>query len=294
MLTLAQRRELDLFTRAIERRAGANFKVYFPDCLPGCKADSLTIADHVVRPGFKRPNCRVLYPKSIIFFTGGRIANERLFLAANRTSKTVSAAFETTAHLTGDYPTWWTGKRFEGPVEWWVAGDTLETTRNVIQFELLGPREAVRQKSYAGMIPAHRIADRTMKSGSVADCVDTLWIRQDERHHGAPCTSTLEFKAYAQGRLSFQGTAKHGIWLDEEPPDAGNEAGGGGEPSGNGDIYTECLMRTATTDGIVLATFTPLRGLTPFVNDYLMTGLMADESGTLVKGMTAMFGDKAA
>jgi hypothetical protein len=44
----------------------------------------------------------------------------------------------------------------------------------------------------------------------------------------------------------------------------------------------------------VIATFTPLRGLTPFVDEYLETGLMADESGTLVKGKTAMFGDKAA
>jgi phage terminase large subunit-like protein len=70
------------------------------------------------------------------------------------------------------------------------------------------------------MIPAHRIVDRTLKSGGVADCVDTLWIRHNEKQHGAPCTSTLEFKAYQQGRLSFQGTSKHLIWLDEEPPDA--------------------------------------------------------------------------
>jgi phage terminase large subunit-like protein len=294
MLTLPERQQLDLLLRAIERRTGANFKTYFPDCLPGCVADSTVISDHVTRPGFRRPNCRVLYPKSLIFFLAGAIANERLFLAANRTSKTVSASFEATAHLTGDYPHWWRGKRFDGPIEAWAAGDTHETTRNVIQFELCGPRDAVRNKHYAGMIPAHRIVDRTLKSGGVADCVDTLWIRHNETHHGAPCTSTIELKAYQQGRLAFQGTSKHLIWLDEEPPDAGDESSGGGTPSGNGDIYTECLLRTATTDGIVIATFTPLRGLTPFVDEYLETGLMADETGTLVKGKTAMFGDKAA
>ena len=54
------------------------------------------------------------------------------------------------------------------------------------------------------------------------------------------------FKAYDQGRKTFQGTAKHGIWLDEEC----------GE-----DIYDECLVRLATTNGILLATFTPLLGL---------------------------------
>jgi phage terminase large subunit-like protein len=36
------------------------------------------------------------------------------------------------------------------------------------------------------------------------------------------------------------------IWLDEEPP---------------ADIYDECLMRTTTTTGIMMLTFTPLDGL---------------------------------
>jgi hypothetical protein len=38
MLTLPERQQLDLLLRAIERRSGANFKTYFPDCLPGCVA----------------------------------------------------------------------------------------------------------------------------------------------------------------------------------------------------------------------------------------------------------------
>jgi phage terminase large subunit-like protein len=37
------------------------------------------------------------------------------------------------------------------------------------------------------------------------------------------------------------------VWFDEEPPQ---------------DIYTEGLMRTMTTQGVVIATFTPLSGLT--------------------------------
>lgn len=42
-----------------------------------------------------------------------------------------------------------------------------------------------------------------------------------------------------QGRTSFQGTSKHVIWLDEEC---------------DFEIYTEFLLRTMTTDGIVMAT----------------------------------------
>jgi phage terminase large subunit-like protein len=66
--------------------------------------------------------------------------------------------------------------------------------------------------------------------------------------------SILDFKSYETGAEGFQGTAKHFIWLDEEP---------------ELEIYTECLMRTMTTDGLVLATFTPLRGRTPLVLSFL-------------------------
>lgn len=97
--------------------------------------------------------------------------------------------------------------------------------------------------------------------------------------------------AYDQGRLAFQGTSKHGVWLDEEPPDASETPGGGGTPSGNGDIYTECLLRTATAEGLIIATFTPMRGLTPFVDHYLETATMADAEGKVVNAKVGMFGD---
>lgn len=65
--------------------------------------------------------------------------------------------------------------------------------------------------------------------------------------------SKLGFKSYDQGRKKFQGTSKELIWLDEEPPL---------------DVYTECLTRTMTVNGLVLCTFTPLEGATDVVNLY--------------------------
>ena len=58
-------------------------------------------------------------------------------MAGNRVGKT-SQAYETTCHLTGHYPTWWEGSVFHGPVKAWAAGKTNETTRDIIQVELLG------------------------------------------------------------------------------------------------------------------------------------------------------------
>lgn len=255
-----------------ERRARCHFRTYFPD---------------------SGPLRRELYPRSLLFFAAGKTYRERLFMAANRTSKTVSAAYEGTAHATGDYPRWWPGRRFDGPIEMWAAGDTKETTRDIVQFELFGPREGIRNGMYAGMIPAHLVLDRTLKGG-VADCIDTAWIRHVEHQHGAPCTSTIQFKSYDQGRDAFQGTTKHVIWLDEEPPDASETTTSGGTPSGNGDIVTECLLRTATTDGIIMLTFTPLRGLTPYVDHYLETAEMPDAEGRLVNAKVAMFGEQGA
>ncbi len=72
--------------------------------------------------------------------------------------------------------------------------------------------------------------------------------------HASGGWSVLGLKAYNQGRGSFEGTAQHVIWLDEEPPM---------------DVYGECLIRTATTDGIVMLTFTPLAGMSEVVLGFL-------------------------
>jgi phage terminase large subunit-like protein len=268
-MTSEQRDTILRLEEELARRRACPFRAYFPD---------------------EGPLRRELYPRSLIFWREGKTNRERLFLAANRTGKTVSAAYELTAHVTGDYPAWWEGRRFPKATGWWVAGDTRETTRDILQWELFGAREAIRHGTYSGMIPAHLIVDRTMKNG-VADCLDTVWIRHSERRHGAPTTSTIQFKSYDQGRESFQGTSlTGGVWLDEEPPDASEQPTGGGVPSGAGDIYTECLLRTATTNGLLMTTLTPLRGLTPFIDHYLETSLMCMADGTLINGKEGMFG----
>jgi phage terminase large subunit-like protein len=61
-------------------------------------------------------------------------------------------------------------------------------------------------------------------------------------------------KSYDQGRVAFQGTEREVVYLDEEPPK---------------DVYDECLLRTMTTNGIVLCTFTPLLGLSDVALSFL-------------------------
>jgi phage terminase large subunit-like protein len=213
----------------------------------------------MVEPDGSKIYARQRYPKHMEFFAAGADYRERCFMAANRVGKTFGAGgYETTCHLTGQYPQWWSGRRFLGPVKWWAAGKTNETTRDVVQATLLGSiaqRDGRKHFDGTGVIPGEELGSVSWKQG-VSDLADTVKVR-----HASGGWSTLGFKSYQQGRGSFEGTAQHGIWLDEEPPL---------------DVYGECLIRTATTNGIVMLTFTPLEGISEVVIGFLPTEMRPD------------------
>ena len=86
------------------------------------------------------PLRRELYKKHLAFFEAGAKYKERLMMAANRVGKTEGiGGFEMAVHLTGRYPSWWTGRRFDRPISAWAAGDTGKTSRDILQTKLLGP-----------------------------------------------------------------------------------------------------------------------------------------------------------
>jgi phage terminase large subunit-like protein len=192
------------------------------------------------------------YKKHVNFFNAGKDNSERLFIAANRAGKTVGGGFEMACHLTGIYPHWWEGRKFKTPVDTWAAGDTNETTRDILQLELLGEFDLLG----TGMIPKDLLIETTNKRG-VPNAIDSIQVK-----HVSGGISRLGFKSYDSGRRKFQGTAKHVIWLDEECPE---------------DVYSECLIRTMTTNGLMMLTFTPLMGLTPLIQSFV--GSSFDDKG---------------
>ena len=194
------------------------------------------------------PLRRDLYAKHLEFFAAGTDYRERCMLAANRVGKTEGVGgYELTLHLTGRYPDWWTGRRYTRPVKAWAAGDTAKTVRDIVQLKLLGPPG----KHGTGLIPGDDIVATAPWAG-VPDAVETIRVR-----HVSGGQSMLQLKSYDQKREAFQGTEQDIIWLDEEPPLS---------------IYTECLLRTMTTQGMILATFTPLEGLSETVMHFLPDG----------------------
>lgn len=221
--------------------------------------DKLFPDEATVWRGEKIP-AREGYTRHLIFFDLGSQYRERCFMAGNRVGKSEAGGFEITSHLTGLYRHWWTGRVFGRPVKVWAAGKTNETTRDILQAKLLGkvigkdPRTGRKGVDGTGIIPGDLIGDITWKTG-IPDQVDTVQIK-----HISGGWSMLGFKSYNQGRGSFEGTEQDVIWLDEEPPN---------------DVYGECLIRTATTNGLILLTFTPLEGLSEVVLSFLpsdMTG----------------------
>ena len=78
------------------------------------------------------------YPYQQEFHETGVGANQRLLMAANRIGKSYCGAAEMSYHLTGLYPKWWKGRRFGRPITAWAGGVSNETTRDIVQAELLG------------------------------------------------------------------------------------------------------------------------------------------------------------
>lgn len=234
-----QRQYVEVLERIVQDQARHRMSYFFPDT---------------------GPLRRELYPKHVEFFTAGAKYRERCLMAGNRIGKTEGAGgYETTLHLTGLYPEWWPGRRFTQAIRGWACGKTNETTRDIVQAKLFGKVVDGQRKSLdgTGLVPHERIGSVTWKQG-VTDFADTVKVK-----HVSGDWSVLSLKSYAQGRGAFEGTEQHIIWLDEEPPL---------------DVYGECLIRTATTDGLVYITFTPLEGATDVVTSFLppemLKGLM--------------------
>ena len=187
------------------------------------------------------------YPWQKEFHDAGATNPERMLMAANRVGKTQCAAAEVSYHLTGDYPEWWQGRRFAHPTLVWTGSPTNETSRDIVQAELLG---GLGEKLGTGWIPKARLhgQPKTRQAG-VKDVIDTFQVK-----HSSGGFSTCNLKTYEQGWQKWQGTAPHVVWDDEEPDDYM--------------IYSESQTRILTSKGILLVTFTPLQGVTDLVQHF--------------------------
>ena len=188
------------------------------------------------------------YPKQREFHARGAASRERLLMAGNQLGKTYCGGSEASYHLTGQYPEWWTGKRFAVPIRMWCGSVTSEMTRDSVQRTLIG-KPADSESWGEGTIPADCLGKMSRRQG-VSNALDTVLVR-----HVSGGWSSVGFKSYDQGREKWQSESLHVVWFDEEPPM---------------DIYMEGLTRTnAVVGSMVYTTFTPLMGMSDVVHMFL-------------------------
>lgn len=208
------------------------------------------------------------YRKQVEFHKSGAAYRERLFMAGNQLGKTLAGAAEAAMHLTGEYPEWWQGYRFSGPIVMLAGSESYELTRDGVQRLMIGP--PMNPKDWGtGYVPKKAIVSTTKRSG-VSGALDSVSVR-----HVSGGISTLLFKAYEQGRSKWQANTVNFVWFDEEPPP---------------DVYFEGITRTNATGGLITVTFTPLKGMSEVVRRYTKPG---DDPGAVDRNVTTMTIDDA-
>lgn len=216
--------------------------------IPGPMRDQLEDLAIAVADDMKYNQLKYFRPfnHQLEFFKTGA-SERRGILAANRIGKTVSTCYETAMHLTGIYPDWWEGYRFKQAITCMVAGEGWSQVALVLQNELLGTQDVKIQENIGtGAIPRDCINVATMRNDG-ANCIGV------EIKHTTGANSYLLFANYTQEVRQLQGFKLNLAVFDEQPPD---------------DFFSEIVTRTATTQGKVLCSFTPLKGLNGLVSKF--------------------------
>ena len=199
------------------------------------------------RERFNRIDSYDPYPYQQKFHDTSKESNQRLLMAANRIGKSYCGAAEMSYHLRGMYPEWWKGRRYEQPITAWAGGVSNETTRDIVQAELLGSPDDP-DAFGSGAIPKNYIIKTERKPG-VPNAKSVALIR-----HVSGGNSSLHFKAYEMGQEKWQGRSVDVVWLDEEP---------------SREIYSQAVTRTLDRRGMVYMTFTPEAGMTETVAAFM-------------------------
>jgi hypothetical protein len=181
-------------------------------------------------------------------------------MAGNQTGKTLSAGFHTALDATGDYPDWWKGYRFGHAPNIMVSGVNNDQLKMVVQQTLFGsviePEGGGRKFFSGGWIHRDEIG-RVVWNKQTTDLANTVEV------YSKFGRSQIQLKAYTQsktgmGTLSFAGTSKDLIWVDECPPD---------------DLIGQLIVRLTNGNlgkgGHIRYTMTPELGATALVTQFM-------------------------
>ena len=186
------------------------------------------------------------YPFQVDFHNDA--APSKALEAGNQIGKTVGGTVEDAMDLTGKYPDWFTGRRYDRPISLVCGGVNNDKTRDLLQKALFGDPVTWEASLGTGWLPKGDIGKISKKRG-VSDAFLHVKIRHytDGKFDG---WSTVSFQSYESGKAAWMGDTIDIFHLDEEPPmDILEQAGRGCIASG----------------GRIRCTYTPENGQTEVV-----------------------------
>jgi phage terminase large subunit-like protein len=176
------------------------------------------------------------YPKQVEFFAATKDHTEVALRAGNQQGKSESASYFVAVALTGRIPKNWPGRKWDRPIRAWMTGESAVAVRDIGQRKLFGGDGALG----TGFIPKDAIV-KVVPGHGAGGAFDKVIVR-----HVSGGVSEISAKSYDQDVSKWQGESLDLLWCDEEPDEA---------------HYTEGLARTIATNGLVISTFTPLKGV---------------------------------
>lgn len=184
--------------------------------------------------------------------------SQTMTLAGNRTGKTYGAGYHTAVDLTCDYPDWWEGFKFTHGPNVLVGGVDNQQLKDVVQKELFGDVIEIQGKKRlsGGWVHPNEIGriEWNRTSTDLASKVEVI------SKYGSSMCQLRAYSATKTGSktLSFAGTSRDLIWIDECPPD---------------ELVGQLVARTMTGNmgrgGRIRYTMTPELGTTKLVTDFM-------------------------
>lgn len=146
------------------------------------------------------------------------------FFGANRSGKTVSGAVKAAYHATGQYPEWWTARRYDRPTIGRIfAKDFFKGVAVVVKkLHEWFPKATIKQ----------------IRKGTTG--VQVFW----HIHHESGGESFFDIMTYEQDPASAEGWDGDWIWFDEPPPR---------------EMYIAAVRGLVDSDGLCWFSLTPLK-----------------------------------